>query len=85
MTATARDASLVARRLGYHYTGLARSSTLVVPQAIAEFVGAQHIRLLIVPDLRHLRGRVPFEIVPLADIHDLSRHRTYERRPGSDR
>ncbi|WP_227984685.1 hypothetical protein [Nocardia spumae] len=69
----------VATRLGYQYAGLCRSTTLIVPAALLDHVTTHKIELLIVPDLMHLRGRIPAELADLTDIYDLAANRTYER------
>lgn len=72
----------IARRLGYAYIGLTRSSSLIVPEALLDHVTAHRIELLIVPDLGHLRGRIPPELAEITDIHDLATRFTYERGGG---
>ncbi len=72
----------VAARLGYQYIGLCRSTSLIVPEALLDHVATHNVELLIVPDLAHLRGRVPADLSALTDIHDLAIGRTYER-PGA--
>lgn len=72
----------VARRLGYVYIGLTTSSGLIVPETLLDHLSAHRIELLIVPDLGHLRGRVPPELAEITDIHDLSSRSTYERGGG---
>ncbi|WP_146100610.1 hypothetical protein [Nocardia nova] len=72
----------VARRLGYVYIGLIKSSSLIVPEALLDHLSAHRIELLIVPDLGHLRGRVPPELAEITDIHDLSGRSTCERGGG---
>ncbi|MGW5514273.1 hypothetical protein [Nocardia africana] len=77
-----RRAVRVACRLGYDYIGLTRSSSLVIPEALLDHVSDHNIELLIVPDLGHLRGRIPPELAEITDIHDLATDRTYERGGG---
>lgn len=72
----------IARRLGYVYLGLTRSSSLIVPEALLDHVTSHRIELLIVPDLGHLRGRIPPEVAEITDIHDLATRFTYERGGG---
>ncbi|AHH20747.1 hypothetical protein NONO_c59710 [Nocardia nova SH22a] len=69
----------VAARLGYAYAGLCRSNSLVVPEALPEHVRAHEVELLIVPDMAHLRGRIPPELADITDIHDLATGQTHER------
>ncbi|MBF4996702.1 hypothetical protein IRT45_05975 [Nocardia sp. BSTN01] len=75
------QARRVARRLGYDYAGLTKSSSLIVPEALLDHVATHRIELLIVPDLGHLRGRIPPELAELTDIHNLATGQTHER-PG---
>ncbi|WP_036505561.1 hypothetical protein [Nocardia aobensis] len=72
----------IARRLGYTYLGLTKSSSLVVAEALLDHVTAHRIELLIVPDLGHLRGRIPPELAEITDIHCLATTFTYERGGG---
>lgn len=72
----------VARRLGYTFIGITRSSSLVVMTALLDHVQAHRVELLVVPDLGHLRGRVPPRLAEIMDIHDLATGRTHERRGG---
>lgn len=69
----------VAARLGYEYAGLCRSTSLIAPETLLDHVTTHRIELLIVPDLMHLRGRIPSDLADLTDIHDLAAGRTYER------
>ncbi len=80
-TATRLDfqARKVAARLGYEYAGLCCSTSLIVPEALLDHVATHRIELLIVPNLMHLRGRIPADLADLTDIHDLAENRTYER------
>jgi len=71
-----------ARRLGYVYIVLTKSSSLIVPEALLDHLSAHRIELLIVPDLGHLRGRVPPALAEITDIHDLSSRSTCERGGG---
>ena len=79
LTGIHRQAHRVATRLGYEFIGMARGSSLIVPEAIVEPIDTYRIELLIVPDLRHLRGCVPVEVVAHTAIYDLAERRTYER------
>ncbi len=79
LTAFDLSARRVAARLGYVYIGLTKSSSLIVPEVLTEHITAHEIELLIVPDMAHLRGRVPVELAEVTDIHDLATGRTYER------
>lgn len=81
LTGLNRQAVQVANRLGYEYIGLARSSSLIMPEAIVDHVMTHKIELLIVPDIAHLRGRIPPDLGDITDIHDLRSGTTYER-PG---
>ncbi|OXR40515.1 hypothetical protein B7C42_07454 [Nocardia cerradoensis] len=72
----------VARRLGYNFIGITKSSSLVVMAALLDHVQAHCVELLVVPDLGHLRGRVPPQLAEITDIHDLATGRTHERRGG---
>lgn len=69
----------VARRLGYLFIGITTSSSLVVPEALPEHITAHEVELLIVPDMAHLRGRVPPTLAEVTDIHDLATGHTFER------
>ncbi|WP_305779196.1 hypothetical protein [Nocardia nova] len=73
------QARKVAVRLGYEYAGLCRSTSLIAPEALLDAVTTHRIELLIVPDLMHLRGRIPADLADLTDIHDLGANRIYER------
>lgn len=79
MTDFDRGARRVAARLGYEYIGLTKSSSLIVPEVLPDHVRKHAVELLIVPDMAHLRGRVPAELAEVTDIHDLATGRTYER------
>jgi hypothetical protein len=68
-----------ARRLGYEFIGITKSSSLIVPEALVDHVQTHNTELLIVPDISHLRGRIPPELADVTDIHDLVTGRTYER------
>ncbi|NKY86534.1 hypothetical protein [Nocardia veterana] len=82
LTGLNRQAGRVATRLGYDYIGLTRSSSLVVPEALLDHVRTHAIELLIVPNMRHLRGRIPPELAEMTDIHDMATGETYERGGG---
>ncbi|AHH21978.1 hypothetical protein NONO_c72210 [Nocardia nova SH22a] len=79
MTGVDFRARQVSARLGYQYLGLCRSSSLIVPAALLDHIATHQVELLIVPDLTHLRGRVPPELAELTDIHNLATGHTYER------
>ena len=72
----------VARRLGYHFIGITRSSSLIMPEALPNHITAHRVELLIVPHMAHLRGRVPPILADVTDIHDLATGRTFEREGG---
>ncbi|NKY88320.1 hypothetical protein [Nocardia veterana] len=82
LTGLNRQAVQVANRLGYDYIGLTRSSSLVIPEALLDHVQTHAIELLIVPNMRHLRGRIPAELAEMTDIHDMSTGETHERGGG---
>lgn len=73
------QARRAAARLGYAYAGLCKSNSLIVPEALPEHVRTNEVELLIVPNMAHLRGRIPPELAEVTDIHDLAAGRTYER------
>ncbi|WP_148306844.1 hypothetical protein [Nocardia nova] len=67
-----------ASRLGHGYIGLTRSSSLIVPGALFDHVAAHRVALLIFPDLTHMRGRIPPELVEITALHDLATGITYQ-------
>ncbi|NKY45994.1 hypothetical protein [Nocardia cerradoensis] len=79
MTDIERAARQVAARLGYVYIGMTKSSSLIDPEVLPEHIRTHEVELLIVPDMAHLRGKVPPELAEVTDIHDLATGHTYER------
>jgi hypothetical protein len=69
----------IAAHLGYHYAGLTRSNGLTVPEALLDYATSHRIELLIVPDLGHLRGRIPPDLAEITDIYDIATGRTHDR------
>ncbi len=74
-----RAARQVAARLGYVYLGMTKSSSMIDPGVLPEHIRTHVVELLIVPDMAHLRGKVPPELAEVTDIHDLATGHTYER------
>lgn len=79
MTDIDRAARQVAARLGYVYLGMTKSSSLIDPEVLPEHMRTHEVELLIVPDMAHLRGKVPPQLAEVTDIHDLATGHTYER------
>lgn len=79
LTDVNRRSARVADRLGYDYIGLTTSSSFVVPEALIDHLETYDVELLIIPDIGHLRGRIPSAIVKRTSVHDLATGRTYER------
>jgi hypothetical protein len=82
LTGFNRQGVQIAARLGYNYIGLTRSSTLHQPEALIDHILTHKIELVVIPDITHLRGRIPPDLGDLVDIHDLATDTTYERPHG---